>query len=953
MAQTSTIPSSPGDSPKKRRLNTAQIVFLVVAAAAPLAALIGNMPLGLSLSGAGMPAAFLFTGLVLLCFAVGYAAISREIVSTGAFYTYIARGLGKTPAVMAAYVAIISYNLYAIGLVAGIGYFATVVFGQLGVNVPWEVYSAVALAIVAFLGYRSIDVSAKTLAFLMVAEIAILLVFDVAVLLHKGGAGLPLAVWAPSNVLRLDIGAGLSFAVFSFVGFESAALYGEESSNPTKSVPLATYASLALIATFYLFTVWCMIGAIGVANVKPFAAHEGAGLMFTLIGTYVGSAFASITAIFFITSVLAALLALHNAASRYMFALGRDRLLPTRLALFHPRYHSPHVASAVQSAIDLVVVGGLALFGVDPYVGIATSTISAGTVGIIALQATAAFAVVGYFRKRGSARPWSTAVLPFAGGVGLLVALVLVLVNYPSVTVSSNPVVNFFPLVVLAAAVGGFFYAGYLRRTQPDAYGRLAESRLRADATRRASVVPRYTRRYCIVGAGPAGLILARALKKEGVPFDVFEKHSDVGGIWDPANTGSPMYESAHFISSKWTSSFYGHPMPDEFPDYPTNRQILAYIRSFADAYGLREHITFGTKVVRAEREGAGENDGWTVELSTGERRTYAGVICAPGVTWHPSVPAIPGAERFTGEIRHSVTYRSSDEFRGRRVLIVGAGNSGVDIACDAARSAATAFLSVRRGYRFVPKHLFGIPTDLFISKSMSPPKGVAFPADVDSLLDALNGDLTRLGLPKPDHQALTSHPIMNTQILHHLAHGDITAKSDVKEFKERSVVFADGSEEDVDLVILATGYDYALPFLDAELFEWRGGRPQLYLNILHRSVDSLYVLGFTEFADAAYKRFDDMAAIIVADIHSRETGENRELLLELRRSHFPDLRGGMQYIDSPRHTNYVDAATYQQALGDLRRKLGWPDPGEDFFNDMRVADAPEVAPAPARVAYA
>lgn len=950
MAQTSTFPNTPGESPKKRRLNTAQIVFLVVAAAAPLAALIGNMPLGLSLSGAGMPAAFLFTGFVLLCFAVGYAAISREIVSTGAFYTYVARGLGKTPAVMAAYVAIVSYNLYAIGLVAGIGYFSTVVLGQLGIKAPWELCSAVALAIVAILGYRSIDVSAKTLAFLMVAEIAILLVFDVAVLLHKGGAALPLAVWAPSNVLRLDIGAGLSFAVFSFVGFESAALYGEESANPTKSVPLATYASLALIATFYLFTVWCMIGAIGVANVKPFAAHEGAGLMFTLIGTYVGSTFASVTALFFITSVLAALLALHNAASRYMFALGRDRLLPARLASFHPRYHSPHVASAVQSAIDLVVVGGLALFGVDPYLGIATSTISAGTVGIIALQAIAAFAVVGYFRKRGSTRPWATMLLPAAGGTGLLAALVLVLVNYPSVTVSSNPVVNFFPLVVLAAAVGGYFYAGYLRRTRPDAYGRLAESRLRADTTRRASLVPSYTRRYCIVGAGPSGLILARALKKEGVPFDVFEKHSDVGGIWDPANTGSPMYESAHFISSKWTSSFYGYPMPDEFPDYPTNRQILAYIRAFADAYGLREHITFGTEVVRAERDG----DGWTVELSNGERRAYAGLICAPGVTWHPSVPAIAGAERFKGEVRHSVTYKSSDEFRGRRVLIVGAGNSGVDIACDAARSSAASFLSVRRGYRFVPKHMFGIPTDLFIGKSMSPPKGVAFPADVNALLDALNGDLTRLGLPKPDHDALTSHPIMNTQILHHLAHGDITAKPDVKELKERTVVFADGSEEEVDLVILATGYDYRLPFLDAELFEWRGGRPQLYLNILHRSVDSLYVLGFTEFADAAYKRFDDMAAIIVADIHSRETGENRELLLELRRSHFPDLRGGMQYIDSPRHANYVDSVTFQQTLGDLRRKLGWPDPDENFYRDLRVVPAANgAAPADARVAYA
>ncbi len=935
--------------PKKHRnLSSAQIVFLVVAAAAPLAALVGNMPLALRLSGASMPAAFVFVGIVLLCFAVGYAAIGREIVSTGAFYTFIARGLGKTPAVMAAYVAVISYNLYTIGLVAGVGYFATVALGQFGVRVPWELCSLCALALIAFLGYRSIDLNAKALSILMSAEIAILLVFDVAVVAHKGAAALPLEVWRPANVLRLDFGAALTFAVVCFVGFESAALYGEESRDPTKSVPLATYVSLGSISVFYLVTVWCMIGAIGVGGVAAFATHEGANLMFALMGRFLGDTFASITAIFFITSVLAALLALHNAAARYMFALSRDGLLPSPLATFHPRHHSPHVASATQSAIDLVVVGILGVAGVDPYLGIATSTICAATVGIILLQAMAAFAIAAYFRRRGSARLWSTVVLPTAGGVGLSIALVLVLVNYSYVTVTSNPIVDLFPVVLIGAAAFGFFHAGFLRRRRPAVYGRLAESRLRADTTRRASIVPVYTRRYCIVGAGPAGLVLARALKKEGVPFDCFEKHSDVGGIWDPENAGSPMYESAHFISSKWTSGFYGFPMPETFPDYPSNRQILDYIRSFADAFGLRELITFNTAVVRAERE----SDGWSVLLSTGERRSYAGVLCAPGVTWHPSVPAIAGMERFTGDVRHSVTYRSADEFRDRRVLVIGAGNSGVDIACDVARNASAAFISVRRGYRFVPKHMFGVPTDLFITKKMSPPKGVAFPANINALLDALNGDLTRLGLPKPDHDALTSHPIMNTQILHHLAHGDIVAKPDVAEFRERSVVFKDGSEEEIDLAILATGYEYRLPFLDESLFEWRGGRPQLYLNILSRTVDSLYVLGFTEFADAAYKRFDDMAAIIVADIHARETGENRELLLELRRAHAPDLRGGVSYVDSPRHANYVDAATYQQALGDVRRRLGWPDPNETFFDDMRVAAQAASAEA-ARVAYA
>ena len=166
----------------------------------------------------------------------------------------------------------------------------------------------------------------------------------------------------------------------------------------------------------------------------------------------------------------------------------------------------------------------------------------------------------------------------------------------------------------------------------------------------------------------------------------------------------------------------------------------------------------------------------WRVELSDGRVLEYAGVIAAPGVTWHSRLPDYPTADRFKGEIRHSSTYRSPTEFEGRDVLIVGAGNSGVDIACDAARSARKAYLSLRRGYRFVPKHIFGVPTDVLINGMADPPRGVPITLDPTVMLDRLNGDLTRLGLPKPDHDALTSHPIMNTQVLHHLSHGDLVA---------------------------------------------------------------------------------------------------------------------------------------------------------------------------------
>ena len=182
--------------------------------------------------------------------------------------------------------------------------------------------------------------------------------------------------------------------------------------------------------------------------------------------------------------------------------------------------------------------------------------------------------------------------------------------------------------------------------------------------------------RVCVVGGGPAGLSLARALAARGLAFDVFERHHDTGGLWDQSNPGSPVYDSAHFISSKTQSHFHDFPMPESYPDYPSHRQILAYMRSFADAYGLREYIRFNTGVRQATRTPLG----WRVETTDGKAQDYSALVCATGTNWHAVMPSYPGT--FTGEIRHSSTYRSISEFSGKRVLVVGAGNSGVDIAC-------------------------------------------------------------------------------------------------------------------------------------------------------------------------------------------------------------------------------------------------------------------------------
>ena len=418
-----------------------------------------------------------------------------------------------------------------------------------------------------------------------------------------------------------------------------------------------------------------------------------------------------------------------------------------------------------------------------------------------------------------------------------------------------------------------------------------------------------------VVGAGPSGLVLARQLAKTSATFRVFERNSDVGGIWDIDAPGSPMYESAHFISSRTLSGFPGFPMPSDYPDYPNHRQLLDYIRSFADAFDLRRHITFDTAVDHASLTAEGE---WLLELADGSTQRARYLVCANGVTWVPNIVEWPG--QFNGEVRHSVTYRSPEEFRGRRVLIVGAGNSGVDIACDAAFAADQAFLSVRRGYHFVPKHIMGKPADVFAAEGPHLPFKVAQRV-LGGLLRVVNGDLRRYGLPKPDHGLFESHPIMNTQILHYLGHGDAIAKGDVERFDGDDVVFKDGSREQVDLVITATGYQHASPFLDDDVLETKGGRPDLYLGIFARNHPNLAVLGFIEFASAAYANFDAMAELIVADA----TGGNAvvDALGQKKRHHRPDLTGGHGYIESERMANYVDVDTYLPALAEVKKEIG------------------------------
>lgn len=444
---------------------------------------------------------------------------------------------------------------------------------------------------------------------------------------------------------------------------------------------------------------------------------------------------------------------------------------------------------------------------------------------------------------------------------------------------------------------------------------------------------------FLIVGAGPAGMSLARAFVRHAVPFVVLERHADVGGIWDPANPGTPIYRSAHFISSRSQSGYLGFPMPTHYPDYPSAAQIHAYHRAFADAYDLKRHVRFGCAVRHAEPQA----DHWRVELESGEVLEAAGLICANGTNWDPIIPQWPGA--FSGRIRHAVEYSDPADFRGQRVLIVGAGNSGCDIACDAAQNADAAFISLRRGYHFIPKHVLGMPADEFAARGPKLPMWLS-QRIFGAMLKLLVGDLSRLGLPKPDHRVFESHPIVNDQLLHHLRHGDIQARGDIEGFDAQHVIFKDGRREQIDQIILATGYKHSIPYLPADTLEWRSSRPRLYMNLFSRKQPSLMGMGFMETDGGAYKLFDEMANVVAQHAADRQRNPERAARFDMIKQEDPDLSGGVKYLASERHGNYVQHDAYLAELKRLRKRMGWVGVKAEDFAPQQQAESDQTEQA-------
>ena len=442
--------------------------------------------------------------------------------------------------------------------------------------------------------------------------------------------------------------------------------------------------------------------------------------------------------------------------------------------------------------------------------------------------------------------------------------------------------------------------------------------------------------RFCIVGAGASGLAVAKNFVARGIAFDCLEREQDLGGLWNFSSPSGIVYETTHLVSSISSTGFDDLPMLDEdYPEYPNHERVLGYFRDVVHKFGIAPHIAFGKAVTRI----APHADGlWEVAIA-GEAapRLYRGVVIASGHHDVSRMPTYPGT--FSGEIMHSRSYKSPKQVRDRRVLVVGCGNSAADIVSDAVHGGSQVFLSIRRGYWFVPKFILGFPTgDVISYAEMVPMPRVLRRWLFQGTLWLVQGPPSRYRMPDPDYSIDQAHPTMTDEIPRLVAHGSLAIKPEVARYEGDRIHFKDGTSEAIDTVVFATGYQPVVPFIDESLVFDASGRPRFLLNAAHPEHEGLFAAGFAQ-ANGSMWRLADyqgdlIANLLVAGARAPDTARRMRELIAARDA----AARGRSYVASDRHRLEVNYYDYRRLLKRIMRRFG-------NVRTMKLTPAPRTAP--------
>jgi amino acid transporter len=481
----------------RRALGVPDLVFFIVAASAPLTAVAGGQAATYLVTGnKGVAFMFIPLGIVLGLFAVGYAAMSRHVANAGAFYAYVARGLGKVGGVGAAFVALIAYNAMQIGIYGLFGVaMGAFMADKVGITIEWWGWCLIAGGVIGVLGMLKIDLNARVLAVLLILEVLIVALFDFAILADPGPEGLTTVAFDPTVAFGTAVGATLTFCVASFVGFESAAIYSEECKDPKRTVARATFIAVGLIAVFYALSSWLLGVAAGPSTMVDPAALVAGGfatgdapdpttVLFITGQDRLGAFWGDSASLLFATSLFAALLSFHNAVARYTFALGREGVLPSFFGRVSGRTGSPYIASLTQTALALTVVLVFAIASADPVLKLFTWLTNLGALGVLLLMALTSFSVVGYFRRHPEAglSAWSSRIAPALAGTLLLAILVLGVLNFNVLITSAtdaptDKMTIILPLILFGGGALGLLVGALLKSRRPQVYARIGEGR--------------------------------------------------------------------------------------------------------------------------------------------------------------------------------------------------------------------------------------------------------------------------------------------------------------------------------------------------------------------------------------------------------------------------------------------------------------------------------------------